>query len=156
MAIAQPSIRSGREIGAESAPRLALVPRAAPPSALREAGAAAATGEPPAPAAPTPEYRAVHDRLSALERLARLAAQGALSPSEFAAEKARLIRPPAGEPAPAEAAPPAPERGPSLLGRLFDWRLIPAGLAAGLAFSFATQRQETLRFVDETLRLFGA
>jgi hypothetical protein len=50
----------------------------------------------------------------------------------------------------------AAARRPSLLGRLFDWRLLPLGLVAGLGFSFATQKQETIRFFDEALRLLGA
>jgi hypothetical protein len=33
---------------------------------------------------------------------------------------------------------------------------VPVGIAAGLALSFVSQKQETLRFFDEALRLFGA
>ena len=62
-------------------PRLSIV--------ARESTAAAA-----APAAPaSPEYRPIHDRLSALERLARLHEQSALTDEEFAAEKAAILGP---------------------------------------------------------------
>ena len=120
------------------------------------------TPEPPASA--SPEYQLVHDRLSALERLTRLFEQGALSAEEFAAEKAIILKLPADElvlqapapvpfsPAPALPSPP----GPSLLGRLLHWKFLPVGLAAGLALSAAAQPNETIRFFDEALRLFGA
>ncbi|HWT13967.1 MAG TPA: hypothetical protein VN231_14530, partial [Allosphingosinicella sp.] len=127
----------------------------------------AAPAGPPPPAPALPEYLCVHDRLTALERLARLRDQGTLSAGEFAAEKAFILNLPTDElvlrePVPAAAAiaePAAPTRprpGPSLLGRLFGWKLVPVSLVAGLALSFATQPQDTLRFFDEALRLFGA
>ena len=105
----------------------------------------------------SPEYRPVHDRLSALERLARLHEQGALSDEEFAAEKAAILSRHADELVLNEPLlAPEPARGPTLLGRLLSWRFIPVGIAAGLALSFASQPQETIRFFDEALRLFGA
>jgi len=151
-------IRRGHQIGDQlpAAPRLSLVPRGEVPPPARELAE-----EPPRDPA-SPEYRAVHDRLAALERLARLFEQGALTETEFAAEKAFLLRLPVDElilvePAAAPALPViAAARRPSLLGRLFDWRLLPLGLVAGLGFSFATQPQETIRFFDEALRLLGA
>ena len=146
--------------GAAPAPRLVLVPRSAdpppPPKPARAAGAAAAV-------AVSEEYRSAHDRLTALERLARLAKQGALSADAFAAEKARVLNHAADElvlrePAPldpiATSPPPRPARGPSLLARL-SWRLLPVGLVGGLGLSFASQPQETLHFFDEALRLLG-
>ena len=36
------------------------------------------------------------------------------------------------------------------------WKFLPVGLAAGLALSAAAQPNETIRFFDEALRLFGA
>ena len=141
------SISRGYEAGETlpATPRLVLVPKeAAPP--------------PPAPAAKlkaapvTPEYQPAHDRLAALERLARLAKQGVFTEEEFAFEKARILGHRQDE---LVLDRPAPPSGPSLAGRLFDWRLLPLGLAAGLGLSFAAQPQETMRFFDETLRLLG-
>jgi hypothetical protein len=130
----------GSSGAASSGPRLSIVARAsaAPEPAL------------------SPEYRAVHDRLSALERLARLHDQGALTDEEFAAEKAAILGDPnelvLNEPLiPAE-----PAQGPSLLARQFGWRIIPVGLLAGLGLSYASQPRETLRFFEDALRLFGA
>ena len=152
-------IRRGHQIGDDlpAPPRLSVVPRCKEPSAPPDA----ADEPPPRPA--SPEYHAIHDRLAVLERLARLFEQGALTQAEFAAEKAALLSFPANElilvesvddsPALPAAIPP---RRPSLIGRLFAWRLVPVALAAGLLFSFATQPQETMRFFDEALRLFGA
>ena len=156
------SISRGYQFGEDAAPvpRLVLVPKSAdapPPKAARA---------PAAPGAPvSEEYRIAHDRLTALERLARLVKQGALSADEFAAEKARILGQPSDElvlrdPAPSQPtaadrpAPPPP--GPSLLGRLMSWKFLPVGLAAGLGLSFASQPEETLRFFDEALRLLGA
>ena len=110
---------------------------------------------PVAPAAaepPTPESDWVGDRLSALERLAQLFERGALTAEEFAAAKAFMLDP-QNVPAPQRG---RPEPGPSLLGRLFDWWIIPVGLVAGLALSFASQPRETTRFLEEALRVIGA
>jgi len=131
------SISRGRGPVEGAGPRLSIVPR----------------GE---PAPVSPEYRPVHDRLSALERLARLHEQGALTDAEFAAEKMAILGDPnelvLNEPLLA----PEPPRRPTLMGRLFGWKIIPVGILAGLALSYASQPRETLRFFDEALRLFGA
>ena len=141
-----------RSLPDESGPRLSLVPQPAqqplPPA------------EAPPPA--TADYHLVHDRLTTLERLTRLLDQGALSPEEFAAEKAIVLALPAEELVlrePAEwrmpAAPARPPRGPSLLGRLFSWKFLPVGLVAGLGLSYAAQPDETLRFLDQLLSVFA-
>ena len=123
--------------GESAAPRLSIVAR----------------GE---PVPVSPEYRPVHDRLSALERLARLRDQGALTEEEFAAEKSAILGDPQelvlNEPLLAH----EPTRRPTLLGHLFGWKIIPVGLVAGLALSYASQPRETLRFFGDALSLFGA
>src|SRR3954468_8922781 len=68
-------------------------------------------------------YTPMHDRLGALERLARLHAQGALTDGEFAAEKALILQQHPdelvlNEPLLTAEAP----RRPSLAGRLFGWK----------------------------------
>ena len=162
-------------------PRLSLVPRDEPfdPAPVQVAQRSAPPA--PAPAAPvfeapapifeaaatvlvSPEYHFVHDRVTAIERLTRLRERGALSDEEYASEKAIVLALPADElvlhaPSPDEplfAQPARRVQGPSLLGRLLDWRIVSFALAAGLGLSYATQPQETLRFFDEALRLFGA
>ena len=134
------------------APRLSLVPRAAePPSPEPE------PGRPPG----WPDYQAVKERLASIERLARLHKQGALTDDEFAAEKAALLSrrsDPRLTTAPIACAPTPevrPVRGPTLLGRIFGWKVLPVGIVAGLAFSYASQPRETLDFFKETLRLVG-
>ena len=132
------SIARGHEI-AEAPPRLALVDA---DSAVR-------------PVAPL--YRPMHDRLGALERLARLHAQGALTDAEFATEKALILEQhpeelTLNEPLlPADSIP-----KPSLIDRLFGWRLIPVGLAAGVGLSYAAQPELTTLFFGDALKLFGA
>lgn len=131
-------------VGAAPGPRLSIVAASQPEAPVR-------------PVPVSPEYQPVHDRLAALERLARLHDQGALTDAEFAAEKARLLARHTDELVLNEPLlAPAPPRGPTLLGRLFSWRFIPVGIVAGLALSFASQPNETTRFFEETLRLFGA
>lgn len=151
------SISRGHQLGGTvpPAPRLSLVPR--------EPEAPKAAPEPAAPAAPPPasaDYLLVHDRLNALERLARLHEQGILSGEEFAAEKAVILRLPADELLLDQAAPPTigqpTVRGPSLVGRLFSWKLIPVGVFTGLIFSYVSQPQETFRFFNEAMRIIGA
>ena len=140
------SISRGRERDEAQAapPRLSIVAR----------------GQPAAPL-PTPAissiYQPVHDRLTALERLARLHGQGVLSDAEFAAEKALILERHPDELVlnePLVAADHAP--GPSLFGRLFGWRLLSVGLLAGVALSLASQPEETSRFFTDALSLFGA
>lgn len=154
------SISRGYQFGeaAAPAPRLVLVPRSADRVPARQARAGAA----PAPPV-SAEYRPAYDRLAALERLARLAKQGALSPEEFAVEKMRILNHPVDATVPVEVLPapanppglPPAARGPSLLGRMLSWKFVPIGIAAGLGLSFASQPQETMRFFDEALRLLG-
>jgi hypothetical protein len=161
MAAGQRSISRGHQAEAARAvaPRLA---RGSRPQAKVQAEPVAEPAQLPAPA--SPEYRRVHARLTALERLTRLFEQGALSAEEFAAEKALVLKLPADELLLVEAASGSPgalpsqasPRGPSLLGRLLSWKVLPAGLAAGLALSYASQPRETTRFFEEALRLFGA
>jgi hypothetical protein len=111
-----------------------------------------------------PEHHLVHDRLTLLERLTRLFELGALSAEEFAAEKALILGLPADElvlrnAAPVGFVPAAPRRraarGPSLLGRIFGWKLLLFGLAAGLAFSWVAQPNQTALLFQQTARLFG-
>jgi len=151
------------EDGPPAAPRLTLVPREPAPAAAEPLAFVAPTPRPappktkPAATPVSPEFQPAHDRLVALERLARLAKQGALTPEEFALEKARILAHPFVEPAPAagpafEPRPPTP----SLAGRMFGWKFLPVTLAAGLGLSFATQPRETFRFFEEAMRLLGA
>ena len=115
---------------------------AAAPRLVREAAPAAQSRC----AEPAADLHLVHHRLVALERLAALHEKGALSAEEFAAEKALVMRVPADELvlAPESALPP---RGPSLLGRLLNPKLIAAGLVAGLALSAYTQPEELAALV---------
>jgi len=120
---------------------------------------------PPAPEPISPDYHAVHDRLTSLERLTRLFESGALSAEEFAAEKALILALPADElvlreAAPVHFVPAAPQRirsrgGPSLVGRMLNWKFVLFSLVVGIGFSFATQPNETQRFLDQMLRLAG-
>jgi hypothetical protein len=102
----------------------------------------------PAPEPVSPDYHAVHDRLTSLERLTRLFELGAMSAEEFAAEKA-----------PVHFVPAAPQRirsrGPSLVGRMLNWKFLVFSLIVGLGLSFAAQPNETQRFLDQMLRLAG-
>ena len=121
-------------------------------------------GKPQAPApvaanAAPADYQLVNERLSALERLSRLLEQGVLSAEEFAAEKAAVLRLPAAELVLGPECAVAPQRvarGPSLAGRLFSWKFLPAGVAAGLALSFFAQPRETMAALDQAMRLIGA
>src|SRR5688500_11358753 len=107
--------------------------------------------EPPAPAAEpswSPQhFQPIEDRLTALERLARLHREGLLSPEEYAAEKA-LLR--GGDEAIAALAP-APARGPTLLGRIVRWPVLAIGLAAGLALAATSQPAASRGLFDQTL-----
>ena len=158
------SISRGSQLPEAAArePRLTLVPKAEVAPAAPAAPAAPV--EHPVQPLPSSDYRLMHDRLTALERLARLHSQDLLSAEEFAAEKAMILSLPADElvlrqALPEPSAPPAlpeAERGPSLLGRMLSWRLVPIGLVAGLGLSFGAQPQETMRFFDHALSLIGA
>jgi len=120
---------------------------------------------PPAEQAPpaSPDYHLVHDRLTSLERLTRLFELGALSAEEFAAEKALILALPAEElvlreTAPVHFVPAVPRkaaRGPSLIGRMLNWKFLLFSLVVGLGFSFAAQPGDTQRFLDQLLRLAG-
>lgn len=127
------------------APHLSLVP-------------AAASVEHPAPA--SPDYHLVHDRLTSLERLARLHQQGALSAEEFQVEKLLILGLPADEyvlrdAAPVHFVPAAPRRGPSLIGRMLNWKFLLFSLCVGLGFSYLSQPEPTLRFFAQIGRYFG-
>ena len=103
---------------------------------------------------PASDIHLVDYRLAALERLSRLRDKGALSLEEFAAEKALILALPAGE---LELVPEQMirPRGPSLLGRLFGWRMIAAGIGAGLIFSYVTAPQDLLGLVDRASRFLA-
>ncbi|MFN3944884.1 MAG: hypothetical protein ACK4K7_08135 [Allosphingosinicella sp.] len=148
-------------------PRLRLVGAGEPPPAPAAPAPPEVAAEPaPAPAPATLDYHLVHDRLTALERLSRLHEQGALSSDEFAAEKAAILRLPAEElvlraPAPTQEPARRPDRiarprGPSLLSRLFSWKFLPVGAAAGLALSWYAQPRETVAFLEQAARYLGA
>ena len=156
------SISRGHRFGEsadESPPRLALVRQPDEPAPV----AAPAPPEAAKPAAVSPDYHLVHDRLTSLERLTRLFELGALSAEEFAAEKTLILALPADElvlrdSAPVHfvpAAPRRPQRGPSLVGRMLSWQFLLVSLILGLGFSFVAQPDQTLRFFDQSLRYFG-
>lgn len=149
MRMGKPAISRGHQLA--EPPHLSLVPAAAAPQPAE-----------PAPPA-SPDYHLVHDRLTSLERLARLFEQGALSAEEFAAEKLLILGLPADEYVLREAAPvhfvPAaprgPQRGPSLVGRMLSLRFLALSLVAGLGFSYASQPDATLRFFEQIGRYFA-
>lgn len=121
----------------ESPPsHLALVPQAAEPAPVSP---------------PAPDYQAVDQRLTALERLVRLYEQGALTIEEFAAEKTLILGDlPRVTPVhfvPAQ--PRVPKRGPSLLGRILSWQFLLVCLVVGIALSFAAQPEATSRFAAQ-------
>lgn len=162
-------MRTGR-LGISRGHQLAGAPESVPPSLTlvpQPARQAPAPVSPPEPALPaSPDYHVVHDRLTSLERLTRLFELGALSAEEFAAEKALILALPADElvlrdPAPVHFVPAAPRRqvparGPSLIGRMLNWKFLLFSLVAGIGFSFATQPNETQRVFEQLLRLAGA
>jgi hypothetical protein len=96
------------------------------------------------------ESNLVLGRLEALERLVRLRDQNVLTPQEFAAEKALVLGLAA-----ADASPPPPAHTPALAARLFDWRLLLAGTAAGLALSWYSAPQDLLGLLDRAARILG-
>lgn len=138
-----------------AAPQLALVPRHDVP----------VEDEPDLPLPPlSPDFEFVHDRLSALERLTRLFEQGVLSVDEFVDEKALILGRRADELVLVDAAPVGfspeaprpPERGPSLLGRMLNWRFLLTSLVIGFGFSFAAQPDTTLHLFAQVARYLGA
>jgi hypothetical protein len=141
------AISRGHQVA--EAPHLSLVP---------PAPEAAPACEPSPPA--SPDYHLVHDRLTSLERLARLFEQGALSAEEFQAEKLLILGLPADEyvlrdAAPVHfmpAAPRRPQQGASLLGRMLNWKFLLFSLIAGLGFSYVSQPEETARFFEQITR----
>ncbi|HEY0115819.1 MAG TPA: hypothetical protein VGB54_08865 [Allosphingosinicella sp.] len=136
------SISRGHEIGG------------APPAPRREPAPLAPVSF--SPAANQGELHRVHARLTALERLSRLVEQGALSVEEFKLEKSLVLRLTGEELLLTEVAPaasPAPQPGPSLLGRLRGWRFFVVALAVGFGFSYAAQPDETLAFFSQAAQL---
>jgi hypothetical protein len=109
-----------------------------------------------APAAPVSiaDYQLVRERIDALERLSLLRDIGVLSPEEFAAEKALVLRLPAEELLLDEDQM-LPARGPSLLGRLFGWKTFLIGAAIGLGLSAYTAPQDLMKLADGASRLIG-
>ena len=109
-----------------------------------------------APCAPVSiaDYQLVRERIDALERLSLLRDIGVLSPEEFAAEKALVLRLPADE-LMLDSAHMLPARGPSLLGRLFGWKTLLAGAVVGLALSAYTAPQDLAKIADSASRLIG-
>ncbi len=103
---------------------------------------------------PAPDYQLVHFRLEALERLSLLRDKEALSAEEYEAEKSLVLRLPADELNQIQESI-LPPRGPSLLGRLFGWKLILTGLILGLGFVAFTAPQELMSLVDRLSRLIG-
>jgi hypothetical protein len=146
------AIAKGYQLAASAEPApplLALVPEADAPAA-------------PAPnsgPAESPDLHKVQDRLSALERLTRLYEQGVLSADEFLDEKALILGRRIEEKGPVGFSPAQPRRpvpGPSLIGRMLNWKFLLLSLVIGLGFSFVTQPDATLRAFDQAVRYFGA
>ncbi|HEY5710724.1 MAG TPA: hypothetical protein VIT38_02415 [Allosphingosinicella sp.] len=112
----------------------------------------------------SPELQIVHDRLTALERLTHLFEQGVLSVDEFVDEKARILGRQVDELILCNAAPvsfsPAEPRpvqlGPSLVGRMMNWKFLLISLVVGLAFSLATLPDATLHLFVQVARYFTA
>lgn len=100
------------------------------------------------------DYQLVRERLDALERLSLLRDIGVLSPEEFAAEKALVLRLPAEELLLDEEHM-LPRRGPSLLGRLFGWKMLLVGAVVGLGLSAYTAPQDLMKLADSASRLIG-
>ena len=46
-------------------------------------------------------------------------------------------------------------RGPSLLGRLFGWKMLLAGAVVGLGLSAYTAPQDLMKLADSASRLIG-
>ncbi|MGZ8998052.1 MAG: hypothetical protein ACXW2T_04250 [Allosphingosinicella sp.] len=141
-----PSVVEAAPVRLEPEPRLRAVPCEPEPS------------RPESPAAredaPAPDYQLVHFRLEAIERLSLLRDKGALSTAEYEAEKNLVLRLPADElDSVRNSLRPPP--GPSLLGRILGWKIVLAGLAAGLGFVAFTAPQELTGLIDRFSRLLG-
>ena len=141
-----PSAAEAAPVRLEPEPRLRAVP--SEPEQLRPAAAAARQDS------PVPDYQLVHFRLEALERLSLLRDKGALSTAEYDSEKALVLRLPADELDLAQDSI-LPPRGPSLLGRILNWKIVFAGLVAGLGFVAFTAPQELAGLLDRVSRLLG-
>lgn len=139
----QPPVRE-----AQQRPELRAVPQSRPERPVERPVAA-----PPAPVS-IADYQLVRERLDALERLSLLRDIGVLSPEEFAAEKALVLRLPAEELLLDEEHM-LPRRGPSLLGRLFGWKMLLTGAVVGLALSAYTAPQDLMKLADSASRLIG-
>ena len=115
-----------------------------------------APAQPQGPAAPAviADYQLVRERIDALERLSLLRDIGVLSPEEFAAEKALVLRLPADE-LQLDEEHMLPPLGPSLLGRLFGWKMLLTGAVVGLALSAYTAPQDLAKLADGASRLIG-
>ena len=140
-----------------ASPRLRLVQKPAEAPVKEEPAPVPQRAESPPV---SPDYLAIHDRLTALERLTRLRESGVLSAKEFTAEKALILARPADEillcnPAPDHLVPTPPAPGPSLVGRMLGWKFLLFSLCASLAFSYAAQPNMTARFLDQSLRALG-
>ena len=107
----------------------------------------------PANDPPAADHALVHHRLAALERLTALLDKGVLTQSEFTAEKALVLRLPAEELILRAGLPPSADRGPSLLGRLFGWKLLVPGAALGFALSWYSDPDAFLRLAGQLGRL---
>ncbi|HEX8668805.1 MAG TPA: SHOCT domain-containing protein [Allosphingosinicella sp.] len=116
----------------------------APPPRLRAVPPPVPGNEPAAA-----DHILVEHRLAALERLSQLLERGVLTPAEFAAEKALVLRLPADELLLRQEASESPQR--SLLGRMFGWPLLIGGVAGGLALSAYAMPQE----LQQLLRLLS-
>lgn len=127
--------------------------RAVPPSRPSERPIAAPARAPAAPVS-IADYQLVRERLDALERLSLLRDIGVLTPDEFAVEKALVLRLPAEELLLDEDQM-LPPRGPSLLGRLFGWKMLLAGAIVGLGLSAYTAPHELMKLADSASRLIG-
>lgn len=136
---------------AQPRPELRAVPQPRPGERPERPVAAPAGARAPVSIA---DYQLVRERLDALERLSLLRDIGVLSPEEFAAEKALVLRLPAEELLLDEEHL-LPRRGPSLLGRLFGWKMLLVGAIVGLGLSAYTAPQDLMKLADGASRLIG-
>ena len=108
----------------------------------------------PAPPVCIADYQLVRERIDALERISLLRDIGVLDAEEFAAEKALVLRLPVEELLLDEDHM-LPRRGPSLLGRLFGWKMLLTGAVVGLGLSAYTAPQDLAKLADSASRLIG-